>query len=170
MPQERPGAFDFAGTKTTLVGPELRAGDRAPDFEADEGLKAVRLSDTGGQVRIFASVPSLDTGVCDTEARRFNQEVAGLDGITCYIVSMDLPFAQRRWCGAADANNVKTLSDHRKASFGEAFGTLQKENRILSRAVFVVDRSDKVVYAEYVPAAGQQPDYAATLAAAKAAR
>jgi thiol peroxidase len=172
MAQERPNAFDFAGTKTTLVGPELKAGDRAPDFEAvDQGLKTVRLADTGGKVRIFASVPSLDTGVCDVEARRFNQEVVKLgDDVVCYVVSMDLPFAQKRWCGAADATNVKTLSDHRKGSFGEAFGTLQKENRILSRAVFVVDRNDRVVYAEYVPAAGQQPNYEATIEAAKAAR
>ena len=169
MPQERTGAFDFAGTRTTLLGPELKVGDRAPDFEADEGLKPVRLADTAGQVRIFAAVPSLDTGVCDTEARRFNQEVGGLDGVTCYVVSMDLPFAQRRWCGAADATNIRTLSDHRKGAFGEAFGTLQKENRLLSRAVFVVDRSDKVVYAEYVPAAGEQPNYEASIAAAKAA-
>jgi thiol peroxidase len=171
MAQERPNAFDFAGTRTTLVGPELRVGDRAPDFEAvDQSLKTVRLADTGGQVRIFASVPSLDTGVCDMEARRFNQEVGRLSGVACYVVSMDLPFAQKRWCGAADAANIRTLSDHRKASFGEAFGTLQKENRILSRAVFVVDSSDRIVHAEYVPAAGQQPNYEAAIEAAKAAR
>jgi thiol peroxidase len=172
MAQERPNAFDFAGTKTTLLGPELRAGDRAPDFEAiDQGLKPVRLADTAGKVRIFASVPSLDTGVCDIEAKRFNQEVGKLgDAVACYVVSMDLPFAQKRWCGAADANNIRTLSDHRSGSFGQAFGTLQKENRILSRAVFVVDSHDRVVYAEYVPAAGQQPNYDATIEAARAAR
>lgn len=172
MSQERPAAFDFAGAKTTLVGPELRAGDRAPDFEAtDQGLKTVSLADTAGKVRIFAAVPSLDTGVCDTEGRRFNLEVGKLgDSVACYIISMDLPFAQKRWCGAADANNVKTLSDHRSGSFGQAYGALQKENRFLSRAVFVVDSGDRVTYAEYLPAAGQQPNYEAVIEAAKAAR
>lgn len=171
MAEERAGAFDFAGTKVTLVGPELRRGDHAPEFEAvDTSLKPARLADTNGKVRIFASVPSLDTGVCDIEARRFNEEVGKLgDGVVLNVVSMDLPFAQKRWCGAADAANVHALSDHRHASFGQAFGTLIKENRLLSRAVFVVDRAGRIVHSEYVPAAGQQPDYDAAIAAARAA-
>jgi thiol peroxidase len=172
MAVDRPGAFDFAGTKVTLIGPELRPGDRAPEFEAvDTSRKVVRLADTAGKVRIFASVPSLDTGVCDVEARRFNEEVGKLgDSVGLYVISMDLPFAQKRWCGAADAQNVQALSDHRSAAFGQAYGTLIKEERLLSRAVFVVDREGKVVHSEYVPAAGQQPDYDAAIAAARAAR
>jgi thiol peroxidase len=172
MALERPGAFDLAGTKVTLVGPELRPGDRAPEFEAvDTSMKPVRLSDSAGSVRILASVPSLDTGVCDIEARRFNEEVGRLgDGVVLHVISMDLPFAQRRWCGAADAQNVRALSDHQHASFGQAYGTLIKERRLLSRAVFVVDREGRIVYSEYVPAAGQQPDYDAAVGAAKAAK
>lgn len=157
--------------KLTLVGPELHAGDRAPEFEAvDVSMKPVRLADTAGKVRILASVPSLDTGVCDIEARRFNDEVGKLgEGVVLHVVSMDLPFAQKRWCGAADAQNVQAISDHRLASFGAAYGTLIKDRRLLSRAVFVVDGSGKIVHSEYVPAAGQQPDYDAAVAAARAA-
>jgi thiol peroxidase len=169
---ERPAAFGFAGSPRTLVGPELRAGDHAPEFTAvGNDLKPVKLSDYAGKVRIISSVPSLDTGVCDTQTRRFNQEAAGLgENVVVLTVSMDLPFAQKRWCGAAGVDRVVTLSDHREAGFATAYGTLIKEFRLCSRAVFVVDSQDQLVHVEYVPAAGEQPNYAAALEAARAAQ
>lgn len=158
------------GKPITLVGQPVEVGQDAPDFlVVDTDFNPVTLKDTAG-VRIFASVPSLDTGVCDAEARRFEQEAAGLDGVSVYVISMDLPFAQRRWCGAAGAERVKTLSDHRHASFGQNYGVLIEEMRLLARAVFVVDAGNKIVYAEYVPEVTNHPNYEKALEAARAAR
>lgn len=152
----------------TLVGPELKAGDTAPDFlVVDKGLKPVRLADTAGKTRIFSVVPSLDTPVCDAQTKRFNEEAARLENVDIYTVSMDLPFAQRRFCNSFALDNVKMLSDHREGSFGEAWGTLIKELRILSRAIFVLDPENHVKYVEYVPEVSDFPDYEAALAAAK---
>src|ERR1039457_5177709 len=124
---ERPGATTLKGNPLTLVGPELKAGDAAPDFTVvDNGLKPVPLKDTGNQVRIISVVPSLDTPVCDAQTKRFNEEAAKLPGVDIITVSMDLPFAQKRWCGAFDVNKVKMLSDHKDASFGSNYGTLIK--------------------------------------------
>jgi len=167
---ERQGAFQFKGD-VTLLGPELKAGDKAPNFTVlANDLTPVTLDDSKGTVRIISVVPSLDTGVCDAQTRRFNEEAAKLEGVTILTVSVDLPFAQKRWCGAAGIDKVQTVSDYRDLSFGQAYGVAIKEWRLLSRAVFVVDANDTVVYAEYVPAAGEHPNYEAAIEAAKAAK
>ncbi len=167
---ERPGATTLRGNPLTLVGPELKAGDDAPDFNVvDNGLKPVTLSQTGNHVRIFSVVPSLDTPVCDAQTKKFNEEAANLPGVEIYTVSMDLPFAQKRWCGQFDVNKVKMLSDHKDASFGQNYGTLIKELRIESRAIFVVDPHNKVRHAEYVKEVADFPNYEAALAAARSA-
>jgi thiol peroxidase len=165
---ERPGATALKGNPLTLVGPELKAGDAAPNFEmVDNGLQAVDLAKTGNSVRIFSVVPSLDTPVCDAQTKRFNEEAAALAGVDIYTVSMDLPFAQKRWCGAFGVDKVKMLSDHRAGSFGEAYGTLIKELRIESRAIFVVDQNNVVRHAEYVTEVADHPNYDAALTVAK---
>lgn len=167
---ERPGATTLRGNPLTLIGPELKAGDAAPDFDVvDNGLQSVTLEKTGNTVRIFSVVPSLDTPVCDAQTKRFNEEAAKLEGVDIYTVSMDLPFAQKRWCGAFGVDKVKMLSDHRTGSFGSAYGTLIKELRITSRAIFVVDKDNKVTHAEYVKEVADHPNYETALAAAKAA-
>jgi thiol peroxidase len=167
---ERPGATTFKGNPLTLVGPELKAGDRAPDFKAvDNGLAEVTLAGTGSGVRIFSVVPSLDTPVCDAQTKRFNEEAAKLAGVDIITISMDLPFAQKRWCGAMGVDKVKMLSDHRDASFGAAYGTLIKEWRVLSRAIFVVGKDGAIRHAEYVKEVADYPNYDAALAAAQSA-
>jgi thioredoxin-dependent peroxiredoxin len=165
---ERPGATTLRGNPLTLVGPELKPGDAAPDFILVDGsLKPVTLADTGGQVRIISVVPSLDTPVCDAQTKRFNEAAASLPGIDILTVSMDLPFAQKRWCGAFGVDKVKMLSDHKDASFGSHYGTLIKELRIESRAIFVLDRNNQVRHAEYVKEVADHPDYEAALQAAR---
>jgi thiol peroxidase len=153
-----------------LVGPELKPGDPAPDFAlVDNALKPVTLKDTGTHVRIISVVPSLDTPVCDAQTKRFNEEAAKLPDVDILTVSMDLPFAQKRWCGAFGVDKIKMLSDHREASFGSRYGTLIKELRIESRAIFVVDRENTINYAEYVKEVADHPNYEAALAAARGA-
>ncbi len=170
MAQERPGATTLKGSPFTLVGPQLKSGDQAPAFTVvGNDLKDVTLSGTAGKVRLISVVPSLDTPVCDAQTRRFNQEAASLGDVAILTISMDLPFAQKRWCGAAGVDKVTTLSDHRDASFGLAYGTLIKELRIESRAIFVVDAGDIIRYVEYVKEVGDHPNYDAALAAAKGA-
>jgi thiol peroxidase len=154
----------------TVLGPELKAGDKAPDFHAvDDSLKPVDLASTGHGVRIFSVVPSLDTPVCDAQTKRFNEEAGKMPALTIYTFSMDLPFAQKRWCGAFGVDHVKMVSDHRDGSFGQAYGTLIKDLRILSRAIFVLDKNNVVRHAEYVKEVAEHPDYDAALAAAKSA-
>jgi thiol peroxidase len=154
----------------TLVGPELKAGDSAPDFSVvDNSLKPVTLKDTGSNVRIISVVPSLDTPVCDAQTKKFNDEAAKLPGVDILTVSMDLPFAQKRWCGAFGVDNVKMLSDHKDGSFGSNYGTLIKELRIESRAIFVVDRNNKIRHVEYVKEVSDFPNYEAALSAARSA-
>ena len=169
MPQERAGAATFLGNPLTLNGPELKAGDQAPDFTlTSNDLKPVRLDDSDGKVRLISVVPSLDTPVCDQQTRKFNQAAAGLgDGVVVLTVSADLPFAQKRWCGAAGVDQVQTLSDHQEMSFGASYGTLVKELRLESRAIFVVDAAGRIRYVEYVKEIASHPDYEAALAAAK---
>lgn len=151
----------------TLIGPELKVGDTAPDFSVvDDSLKDVNLAGTGSGTRIFSVVPSLDTPVCDAQTKRFNEESARLPGVQIFTVSMDLPFAQKRFCNSFALDNIKMLSDHRSGSFGEAYGTLIKDLRIHSRAIFVVGPDNKVRYVEYVPEVGSHPNYEAVLAAA----
>jgi len=166
--KERAGATTMRGNPLTLLGEEVKVGDTAPDCTAlDNDLAPVELSSLRGKVCIVCSVPSLDTPVCDVEARRFNEEAAKLgDDVAVLVVSMDLPFAQKRWCAAAGISAVKTLSDHRDASFGEAFGVLIKELRLLARAVFVIDKDGVVQYSELVKEIADEPDYDAALAAA----
>jgi len=167
---ERPGATTLKGNPLTLIGPELKAGDKAPDFSlVDNGLKNVTLADTGKNVRILSVVPSLDTPVCDAQTKRFNEEAAKLSGVDILSVSMDLPFAQKRWCGAFGVDKVKMLSDHRDGSFGSHYGTLIKELRIESRAIFVLDRNNTIRHAEYVKEVAEHPNYDAALSAARAA-
>ena len=161
----------FKGGPVTLVGNEVKVGDSAPDFTVlANDLSPVSLKDTDGKVRIISVVPSLDTGVCDAQTRKFNEEAANLEGVVVITVSMDLPFAQKRWCAAAGLENVMTVSDHRDASFGEAYGVLMKELRLLARSVFVIDSSNTVTYAEYVTEGTTHPQYEAALEAAKAAK
>jgi thiol peroxidase len=168
MAQER--TTKMKGNPLVLVGPELKPGDTAPDFDVTgNDLKPVKLSDTGKGVRIFSVVPSLDTPVCDQQTRRFNEEAATLGGIEIFTVSCDLPFAQKRWCGAAGVDKVKTVSDYRNGSFGEAWGTMLKDLRIESRAIFVVNGANKVTYVEYVPEVTEHPNYDAALKAARSA-
>jgi thiol peroxidase len=153
----------------TVLGPELKPGDKAPDFAAvDDSMKPVTLATTGNGVRIFSVVPSLDTPVCDAQTKRFNEAAGKLPDVSIYTFSMDLPFAQKRWCGAFGVDHVKMVSDHRSGSFGAAYGTLIKDLRIMSRAIFVVDKSNNVRYVEYVKEVGDHPDYEGALAAAKA--
>jgi thiol peroxidase len=168
MSVERPEAVTLKGQAMTLIGPELKVGDKAPDFNAvGANLSPVGLADTEGKVKIFSVVPSLDTPVCDTQTRRFNKEAAELGGTTIYTISMDLPFAQSRWCAAAGVSKIVMLSDHKDADFGSNYGTLIKELRLDARAIFVVDDENVVRYAEYVGEIGEHPDYDSALEAVK---
>ncbi len=170
-PPERKGAVTFKGNPLTLIGPEIRPGMNAPGFQVlAQDLSPVTLANSAGKVRLLVAVPSVDTPVCDQETRRFNEEAATLSkDVQILAISMDLPFAQKRWCGAAGIDRVQVLSDHRDASFGAAYGVLIKELRILARAVFVVDRAGTVRYAEYVPDITSHPQYDAALAAVRQA-
>ena len=157
------------GNPLTLIGNEVKVGDEAPDFAVvGNDLSAVRFSSYRGNVCILISVPSLDTPVCDVETRRFNEEAARLGSdVAVLVISMDLPFAQKRWCGAAGVTAVQTLSDHRDADFGRAYGVLIKELRLLARTVFVVDREGVVRYVQIVEEVANEPDYAAVLEAVR---
>src|SRR5579863_673550 len=167
---ERTGATTLKGNPLTVLGPELKAGDAAPDFQSvDNSLKPVDLASTGHGVRIFSVIPSLDTPVCDAQTKRFEEEAGKLPNLSIYTFSMDLPFAQKRWCGAFGVDRVKMVSDHRDGSFGKAYGTLIKDLRIMSRAIFVIDPHNKLRYVEYVKEVGDHPNYEAALAAAKTA-
>jgi len=165
---ERPAATTMKGKPLTLIGPELKTGDKAPDFDAvTEGLQPVNLEKTGNGVLIFSVIPSLDTPVCDAQTKRFNEEAAKLPDVAIYTVSMDLPFAQKRWCGAFGVDKVKMLSDHRSGSFGESYGTLIKDLRIESRAIFVLDKDNTIKHVEYVKEVADHPNYDAALNAAR---
>jgi thiol peroxidase len=172
MTEERFGIVKFRGQPVTVLGPDLKPGDIAPDFlvQTLDWVPFEGLANTSGKVRIITALASLDTDVCDRETRRFNMEAAALGGdIVILSISADLPFAQKRWCGAEGVDQVTVLSDHMGTDFGLKYGCLIKEARILRRAVFVVDRSGKITYAAYMPAIGDEPNYAEVLAAAKAA-
>ena len=163
---ERPGAHLFKGNPLTLIGPALKAGDKAPEFTVlAQDLSPVTLSQSAGKVRLISVVPSLDTGVCDAQTRRFNTEAAKFPKAAILTISMDLPFAQKRWCGAADIDKVQVLSDHRDASFGPAYGVLIKELRLLARSIFIVDGAGTIRYVEYVKELTSHPNYDAALAA-----
>ena len=166
---ERKDVITMKGNPLTLVGDEVNVGDAAADFEVvANDLSTVKLSSFSGKVCIISSVPSLDTPVCDTMTRRFNEAAGELgEDVVVLTISMDLPFAQSRWCGAAGVENVQTLSDYREAGFGEAFGVLIKELRLLARAVFVVNKEGIIRYIEVVNELTNEPDYEAALKAAK---
>ncbi len=177
-PMERAGLIEVGGKAATVIGADVVVGQTAPAFSAQVGAwpglalwqEVAPLTATARQVRILAAVPSLDTNTCNLETRRFNQEAAALDpDIVIITISTDLPPAQARWCGAAGVERVQVVSDHMAVEFGVKYGTLIKERRYLRRAVFVVDRDDVVVYAAYMPKLGDEPDYAAVLAAARQA-
>ena len=169
---ERNGILEVGGKDVTIVGPDLHVGQKAPKFRAhDQNWETVHILDsTKGKVRIIAAVPSLETSVCDTETRRFNQEATSLDeDIVIVTVSTDLPFTQKRWCGAAGIDRVMVVSDHYDAQFGEKYGCLIKDRRILRRAVFVIDKAGKAVYVDYMRSLGDEPDYDQVLEAARKA-
>jgi thiol peroxidase len=167
--QERSGVITFQGNALTLLGAELKVGDSAPDVAVlGNDLNPVRLSSYKGKVCVLSVVPSLDTPVCDMQTRKFNEEAGNLsDNVAILTLSMDLPFAQARWCGAAGVDKVVTLSDHRDAAFGEAYGLLIKELRLLARAVFVVDQEGSIQYIQLVKEVTEEPDYNAAIEAVK---
>ena len=172
MATERYGLIQTGGKDATIIGDDIQVGQIAPEFTAHALDWSVvhGIGDTQGKVRIIAAVPSLDTDTCDRETRRFNQEAASLDkDIQIIVISTDLPYAQKRWCGAAGVDQVMVLSDHMEAEFGEEYACLIKERRTLRRAVFVVDRQDKITYVAYMPVLGVEPNYEEVLEAARAA-
>jgi len=169
MATERKAAVTFKGNPKTVIGPKLKVGEKAPDFELlNNDLAEVRLKNSAGKIRLISVVPSLDTGICDAQTRRFNEEAAkfGSD-VVVLTVSVDLPFAQKRWCGAAGIDRVETLSDHLDMNFGDAYGTHIKELRLEQRSIFIVDKNDVIRYVQYVPEVAQHADYDEALAALK---
>ncbi|MEI3612243.1 thiol peroxidase [Pseudogracilibacillus sp. SO30301A] len=160
----------FQDSPVTLLGTEIQVGNDAPNFTVlSNSLENKTLDDYKGKVKLISVVPSLDTGVCAEQTKRFNQEADKLDNVQLLTISMDLPFAQTRWCSAEGVNNIEILSDHRDADFGKKYGVLIKELRLLSRSIFVVDSHDKVTYVEYVPEVTNHPDYEKALEAARKA-
>ncbi len=164
--EERKGAVTFRGNPLTLVGPEIKVGQKAPGFRLlATDMQEVRLSQSRGKVRLLSVVVSLDTPVCDLQTQKFEEEASKLKDVVIYTISMDLPPAQARYCSAHNIKNLQTLSDHREASFGTAYGVLIKELRLLSRAIFIVDRNDTVRYVEYVREVTEHPNYDGVLEA-----
>ncbi|KQL57474.1 MULTISPECIES: thiol peroxidase [Bacillaceae] len=158
----------FKQKPVTLVGKQVQVGDKAPDFRVlANDLTEVTLADFKGKVKLISVIPSIDTGVCDAQTRRFNEEAATLNNTVVLTISVDLPFAQRRWCAAEGIDEVKTLSDHKEVDFGQAYGVLIDELRLLARSVFVVNEEDEVIYAQYVNEVSEHPDYDAALTAIK---
>ncbi len=168
--QERKGAVTFKGNPLTLIGPEIKAGDKAPDFKLlAKDLTEVTLAASKGKTRLISVVPSLDTPVCEAQTKRFNEEASKFpSNVAVYTVSMDLPFAQNRFCTAQHTDKVTCLSDHRETSFGKNYGVLIKELRLLARSVFIIGPDDKVQYAEVVKEVTQHPDYEKALNSLKA--
>jgi thioredoxin-dependent peroxiredoxin len=169
--QERAGVTTMRGNPLTLIGPALKPGDKAPEFQClAQDLSPVTLASSAGKARLLIAVPSLDTPVCSLETIRFNRELAGVGGsVQVDVISMDLPFAQKRFCGSENISNIETLSDHRDASFGRAYGVLIKELRLLARALFVVDARDTIRYVQIVPEVTHEPNYDEALNALRAA-
>jgi thiol peroxidase len=169
MTQERAGAALFKGNPITLVGPELKSGDKAPDFTLSKSLlETVSLRDFAGKIKLISVVPSIDTGVCDAQTRRFNEEASKFgDKVVVLTVSVDLPFAQARWCGAAGVDRVVMLSDYKDNNFGKAYGVLIKEFALDYRSIFVIDENDTIRYVEYVREMTEHPNYDAALAAVR---
>ena len=166
---KREAAVTFKGGPVTLEGPELKVGDTAPDFQClDDGLAPVQLSGTGSVARLFSVVPSLDTPVCSMQTKKFEAKIAALgESVSCYTFSLDLPFAQKRFCTAEGVSSMHTLSDVHDQSFGKAYGVLTDglPLALLARAVFVIDKAGKITHAEYVPEMTSEPNYDAAVAA-----
>lgn len=172
MAIERTGLIKFGGKEQTVIGNDLVAGQKAPDFiiQKNDWTIGKALKETKNKVRIIASIPSLDTPVCDRETRRFNLEAANLHpDISVVVISMDLPVAQKRWCGNAGVDQVLTFSDVVKADFGKKYGTLMKESRILRRAIFVINKKGVITYSAYMPTNGDEPNYEEVLSSARKA-
>lgn len=171
--QKRANAVTFKGNPLALIGPQLKAGDKAPDFACvTSALEVIGIGKTPGKARLFSVVPSLDTPVCSEQTKRFEQSLASLkDKVACYTISLDLPFAQKRFCASENVSNMQTLSDTHDHSFGQNYGVLIEglPLPLLSRAVFVVDKSGKITYVEYVPEVTQHPNYDNAVAALKSA-
>lgn len=167
--EKRTGVITFLGNPMTLVGPEVKVGEKAPNFTLlNNDLKPVTLADYEGKVKVISVVPSLDTGVCDAQTRWFNQNAANLSkDVAILTVSVDLPFAQKRWCGAAGIDQVETLSDHKDVNFGTNYGFLIEELRLLTRGIVVIGKDDVVRYVEYVPEVTNAVNFDAAVAAAK---
>jgi len=167
--QERTGVLTMGGNPVTLLGNEVKVGDKAPGFTAmDQDMKPFRFSELAGKVVILSAVTSLDTGTCDVETRRFNTEAGSLgDDVVILTISMDLPFAQKRWCGAAGVDKVKVVSDYMAAEFGQKYGVLIKEVHLLARSIFVIDRDGTVKYTQMVSENGDEPDYEPVIEAAR---
>jgi thiol peroxidase len=167
---QRKGLIEFRGQDVTVIGEDIRVGVQAPEFSVltMDWTWMNALEDTQGKVRIIGSLPSLNTAVCDRETKRFNSEAGSLGGdVAILMVSMDLPWTLNQWCAASGVEQVTTLSDHKNKEFGEKYGVLIKELRIFRRAVFILDRTGKVVYVEYTPSLGDEPDYSLVLEAAR---
>jgi thioredoxin-dependent peroxiredoxin len=161
----------FGGNPVTLLGTELKVGDQAPDFKVlSNDLEEKSLADYQGKIRLISVVPSIDTGVCSIQTSRFNEEAKKLENVQVLTVSMDLPFAQKRWREVNNVESLEMLSDHRNADFGEKYGVLIKELRLLARSIFVVDANNRVTYVEYVNEVTEHPDYDKALEAAKLAQ
>lgn len=169
MAQQRTGVATLKGNPITLIGPELKQGDQAPDFQLNKSLvDTVSLKDYAGKVKLISVVPSIDTGVCDAQTRRFNEEAGKLgDNVVILTVSADLPFAQARWCGAAGVDKVVMLSDYKDNNFGQAYGVLIDELKLDMRAIFVLDANDTIQYVQVLGEMTEHPDYEAALAAVK---
>lgn len=170
MAEERTGVVTFRGGGITLIGKEVKVGDPAPDFDVVDGaMKPINLAASAGKTRLISVVPSVDTPVCATQTKRFNEEASKLgDDVIVYTISVDLPFAQGRFCGAENADSIIALSDYKERSFGENYGVLIKELKLLARSIFVVGPDDKISYIEIVPEIAQEPDYEKALEATKA--
>ncbi|GAB2700210.1 thiol peroxidase [Paenibacillus thermoaerophilus] len=169
MSQERTGVATLKGNPITLIGPQLQPGSQAPDFQLNKALtEVVSLADFAGKVKLISVVPSLDTGVCDAQTRRFNEEAAKLgDNVVILTVSVDLPMAQARWCGAAGVDKVVTLSDYKTREFGKSYGVLIKELQLLMRSIFVLDANNTIQYVEYLGEMTEHPNYENAIAAVK---
>jgi thiol peroxidase len=170
MSQERTGVAALKGNPLTLIGPALKAGDKAPQFTLTKSLgETASLQDFAGKVKLISVIPSIDTGVCEAQTRRFNEEAAALgDGVAVITVSVDTPFAQARWCGAEGVDKIVMLSDYRDHTFGDAYGVYIKEFGLDMRSIFVIDANDTIQYVEIVPEMSEQPDYDKAIAAVKA--
>lgn len=158
--EKRKDIVTMSGNPMTLLGPEIKIGMKAPDFKViDNTMNEISLKDGKGKIRIFSVVPSIDTGVCSFQTRRFNEEAAELSGVEIWTISVDLPFAQGRFCDAEGIDKVKLFSDHRFLSFGENYGFAMEEVRLLSRGIVILDEDDIVRYVEYVKEVTEHPDY-----------